>query len=127
MKSRSLPLLILIVVALAASVPLLLGAFRAGRRPGTPFQGRGPGTTLVAHDDGGEPKLLVESTRFEFGTMDVGQQGEHAFTVRNVGSADLELWQGKTTCSCTLSQLGNEDSSHPGYVKVPAGGQSDVR
>ena len=62
-----------------------------------------------------QPRVAVDSQRYNFGTMDVGQEGEHWFTIRNEGSGPLKLTQGTTSCSCTLSDLeGN---------KVPPGGE----
>ncbi|MEX2561162.1 MAG: DUF1573 domain-containing protein, partial [Pirellulales bacterium] len=51
------------------------------------------------------PKLEVDHDEFDFGVMNVGQSGRHAFTVRNAGDADLVLHEAGTTCKCTLLDM----------------------
>ncbi len=41
----------------------------------------------------------------DFGRMDPLTMQEHAFVIRNVGDAPLELTEGPTTCKCTLATL----------------------
>jgi hypothetical protein len=98
------------VLALGAAAPLVLRGFSKGDPPIRATR------TVAVYP---EPRVAVDSTRHSFGTMDVGQIGEHWFTIRNAGTGPLELRQGSTSCSCTLSDL--EDD------KVPPGGFARVR
>ncbi len=50
----------------------------------------------------GTPKIEIDHETHDFGVMDVGERGRHTFTVRNVGTADLRLQSGGTSCKCTL-------------------------
>ena len=52
------------------------------------------------------PKLSVDKTEFDFGTMPPLTMGSHAFVLHNAGTAPLRLKLGPTTCKCTLSGLG---------------------
>ena len=52
-----------------------------------------------------QPKVVVEKTSFDFGTMDPGAKGKHDYVFRNEGNAPLELAKGKTSCSCTMTNL----------------------
>src|SRR3990172_3316400 len=51
------------------------------------------------------PKVVLDSSEFDFGTMDVQQEHEHAFVVRNEGTAPLKLKVGDSTCKCTIGRL----------------------
>ncbi|MFO0953912.1 MAG: DUF1573 domain-containing protein [Isosphaeraceae bacterium] len=47
--------------------------------------------------------VLVGENIYEFGTLPQRTTGKHAFTVKNEGKGDLELWMISSTCSCTLA------------------------
>ncbi len=53
----------------------------------------------------GPPKLVIDATDHDFGTMEPMTKAEHVFVVRNEGNGPLELTPGGTTCKCTLSDL----------------------
>lgn len=53
------------------------------------------------------PKAVLDRTEFDFGRMEVGEELDHDFVIRNEGEADLELTQGDTTCQCTISEVEN--------------------
>lgn len=53
------------------------------------------------------PKVVIEREDFDFGRIEVGDQYEQQFTIRNDGDAELEISQGDTTCECTLGQIQN--------------------
>lgn len=46
---------------------------------------------LVAADDEKYPTILIEETRYEFGTVYEKKAYKHAFKVKNSGTADLEI------------------------------------
>ncbi len=106
--------------ALAATVwigryqPEPAGAKAAAVDPEEPI---GP----VVSPTGPHPKAVVDESTFDFGAMMHGGKGEHTFTIRNEGAADLEVIARKedTTCSCTFGELSNDN-------KIPPGGSVDV-
>ena len=56
-----------------------------------------------------EAALVVDGgTIHDFGSMRVGQSGEHLFVVRNEGTDELTLAIGQTSCKCTLGDLQND-------------------
>lgn len=68
--------------------------------------------------DEGKPQGLAKAeviggTRYNFGVMTPDEHGEHVFVVKNVGSEDLTLRVGASTCKCTVGSLTN-DSLAPG-------------
>ena len=73
-------------------------------------------------------KVEVEATTHQFGSLPLGNDGEHTFVIRNVGTAPLTLTKGATSCSCTVADF---DSRHGGddaaEKSIPAGGQAEVR
>ena len=55
------------------------------------------------------PKMVVQGAlTHDFGTMELGGEGEHTFTIRNEGQAPLAMVARKEdhTCQCTLGTLG---------------------
>jgi hypothetical protein len=96
----------LLVAVSAAAVGLVAawGAtkaeFRRGENP------VGIIATPAIESGGGRPKLEVDgSTIHDFGTMGADETGRHVFVILNLGDAPLTLTKGKTTCTCTLSEL----------------------
>ena len=53
------------------------------------------------------PAVEVGETEYDFGSMDSNATDSHEFIFRNVGDAPLTLEAGKTTCKCTLSDIGD--------------------
>lgn len=51
------------------------------------------------------PKVVIEESDYDFGSMLVGAEMEHTFEIRNEGAADLELLAGEATCKCTKFEL----------------------
>lgn len=71
-------------------------------------------------DDGDGGRLeIVGDQVFDFGTMSVGESGEHLFKIRNVGKSDLSLAIGESTCKCTLGNLETD--------KLPPGEETEVK
>jgi hypothetical protein len=62
----------------------------------------------------GRPKVeLIDEPSFDFGLMAPDSEGEHLFRVKNVGTGDLRLRLGASTCKCTLGDL-EKESLAPG-------------
>jgi Protein of unknown function (DUF1573) len=54
----------------------------------------------------GKAKVELDGeTTFNFGMMSPNAKGEHVFKIRNVGTDNLTLRLGATTCACTLGEL----------------------
>jgi hypothetical protein len=62
----------------------------------------------VPSESGPWPRLTFEQTDFNFGRMQVGDELEHTFIIRNEGEAELELLAGNPTCKCTAFRLASE-------------------
>jgi hypothetical protein len=50
---------------------------------------------------------VVDGTIFDFGVMQKGTSRNHKFIVRNIGTTPAELELVRTSCKCTLGNLGN--------------------
>jgi hypothetical protein len=57
-------------------------------------------------ETGPHPKANFEETSFDFGTRPRYSKGAHKFIVTNNGESLLNLKTGRTTCQCTLGELG---------------------
>jgi hypothetical protein len=70
---------------------------------------------------GPHPKAVVDATEFDFGTLPVGLDHSHTFTIRNEGEADLKLvaLDRDRTCQCTGATLAHDNA-------IPPGGSIDV-
>ena len=64
----------------------------------------GDGTTPPAASStpAGQGRASIEQTEYDFGTLDIGQNGEHTFVLRNTGDGVLKVWSRGTSCKCTL-------------------------
>lgn len=51
---------------------------------------------------------MLTPQQHDFGMMKPGDEGEHTFVIKNVGTEDLRLRLGATTCKCTLGDLDRE-------------------
>lgn len=51
-------------------------------------------------------KVEIDEIDHNFGSMAVHEKRSHVFVLRNVGEAPVELEKGRSTCKCTLSELG---------------------
>lgn len=101
-----------LVVVGAAGCCLTLAGWRLATGGFSSQAGSGVGSSAVETDGVGEPekaaRVVVDKPRFDFGTMDVGQKGQHTFVLRNEGDAALEVRLGSTSCKCTM--VGIEDN-----------------
>jgi hypothetical protein len=57
-------------------------------------------------ETGPHPRVNFAETKFDFGTKARFSKGSHKFIVTNTGEAELKLKTGRTTCQCTLGELG---------------------
>ncbi|UUO07098.1 DUF1573 domain-containing protein [Blastopirellula sp. J2-11] len=60
-----------------------------------------------------QPKVEVERTEYNFGSMERFESSSHTFTIRNIGDAPLQLEVGDSSCSCTLAGI-EESGVAPG-------------
>lgn len=66
-----------------------------------------------------QPRVQIDQTEFDFGTMELNSTMQHTFVIKNVGRGPLSLSKGDTTCKCTISQLSEGT--------VPPGGQTEIK
>jgi len=55
------------------------------------------------------PNLVVEDSRYDFGSVMQGEKVEHRFTFRNDGDAPLLIDKVKSSCSCTASLVSSKE------------------
>ena len=103
-------------VALGAGVAVL----RIQVAPWDPTLDAGNRPTATARPNTGEPvpKVVVDQTELDFGTLDLQEKKSHQFTFANAGNAPLTLTRGGTSCRCTLSELEKEQVSPGESAKV---------
>jgi hypothetical protein len=82
--------------------------------------GKEPATRIEDQSDfpkpsetGPHPKTSFGETEYNFGTRSRFTKGSHKFIVTNNGEAELKLKTGRTTCQCTVGELG-QDTVAPG-------------
>ena len=51
------------------------------------------------------PYLTVDNEHYDFGVLENGEEGEHAFVIRNEGDSPLEIELLEISCKCTSSDL----------------------
>jgi len=97
---------LLLGIALGAGVAV----WRIQVAPWDPTLDKGNRPTATALPSTGEPvpKVVVDQTEFDFGTLDLQEKRSHQFTFANAGNAPLTLGRGGTSCRCTLSELEKE-------------------
>jgi hypothetical protein len=64
------------------------------------------------------PRVVVDESDFNFGTMQEGRRKSHTFMFKNVGAAPLTLKVGQPTCKCTVGSV----TEGP----IPPGGSGSV-
>jgi hypothetical protein len=67
---------------------------------------------------GPQPKAVVDQTEFDFGRMEVGEERQHDFTIRNEGKAPLKITMGKPTCQCTVSRVETDELAPGASAKI---------
>lgn len=66
--------------------------------------------------EGPQPKAVIPEVEYDFGKMEMGDEGSHVFIIKNEGEAPLEILarKGETTCSCTLGNVAGDGKLAPG-------------
>lgn len=64
-------------------------------------------TEVVAVE--GPPEAVAEESVYDFGVMEVGEELEHVFEIKNVGEGVLKLTPGKASCKCTHFTVDKEE------------------
>ena len=112
-------LLSLAVILLGIALGVGLSVLRIGTAPWHPDLGQGQRPAGCDRRPAGRlPKVVVDQTVYDFGTLDMAAKGSHDFLFRNAGDAPLKLVSGGTSCRCTLSELGQEEIPPGGSTKV---------
>ncbi len=78
---------------------------------------------------GAPPRLVLDESSHNFGTMDQQQIGKHVFKIRNEGEGPLDLRFVNTSCGCTSVKLGDllwnpKDGSPPRNLVTAAVGET---
>jgi hypothetical protein len=109
-----------LVILLGVGLGIGTATFRVHSTPWNPKLDEGVETTAAEAlpPSGPAPKVVVDRTEFDFGTLDMDSSGSHVFTIANKGDAPLTLSEGGTSCRCTMSKLDRE--------KIPPGGSAKV-
>jgi hypothetical protein len=66
-----------------------------------------PEGVALAPISGPQPRVELESERFDFGRMERGKKGEYKFVFRNTGAGVLVLRAGDPPCKCTTPLVEN--------------------
>ena len=66
------------------------------------------------------PRVVTPETVFDFGSVDAGTVVEHAFILKNSGSAALKVERLNTACGCTAAVLDSDTIPPGGETKVKA-------
>jgi hypothetical protein len=118
-----------LVAGIAAGVGITWVSFgQAGSR----LEPRPPELPL-AGSDAEKPRLAVDATAHDFGTVDLSQTVRHTFRISNRGRGVLRLQAGRTTCSaCTIAaldktELGSGDTSNVVVEYKPGSFSRDFR
>lgn len=79
-----------------------------------------PGGTVITPQSESENRAIVkvDEPKYDFGSMQRGTSKSHEFTVRNIGTAPLELRKGTTSCKCTDFIVPTDPIPPGGSVKV---------
>ena len=73
------------------------------------------------------PRVYVDETVHDFGSMYLNHEDQHVFIVRNTGNAVLELEKGKKSCKCTTFQLARSTVAPGESVEVTVGWKTTTR
>jgi hypothetical protein len=63
----------------------------------------------VPSESGPHPKVEFAELEHNFGTKPRHSKGSHKFIVKNTGEATLKLKAGRTTCQCTVGEVGGNE------------------
>jgi hypothetical protein len=99
-------ILVVLVVVISSVATVALQYVPASTSSQLDLYPRTSGTGASPKMPGLKPTAVLEGDQFfEFGTLPQQSTGKHAWTVRNEGPGDLELWMKESTCMCTLAKF----------------------
>ncbi len=122
------PLLLVVAFVLgtiaAYSMNYSLYGYRVAKFGPITLDGRVNAANAIASMSEGLPSGYAKAdvpggTTFNFGVMAPEEEGEHSFVVKNIGTEDLSLKVGASTCKCTVGTLENN--------KLAPGEQTEVK
>lgn len=96
------------VAIFAAVLGALTGSGSALLRATTTPLRTGTFSTRSANSSGPRPVAKISETTYNFGRVNLGGAGSHAFVIRNAGNAPLLITKGTTSCTCTVSDFEGE-------------------
>ena len=77
------------------------GRYSGAENPPAPRVGGFGSPPVIA----GSGAVTVDQETFDFGKMDAGESGSHEFVLTNRGDKTHTLNLGSTSCSCTVSEI----------------------
>jgi hypothetical protein len=99
---------LILVVAVGVAVGVATASLRLVWNPwdGNPpvIQGQAP-VAPASESLQPAPKLVIDHLEFDFGKLDIDEEGSRVFHVRNAGNAPLTIAKGVTSCRCAVSEL----------------------
>jgi len=78
----------------------------------------GVSTDSDADTAAGPVAVVVDGTRYDFGTGQRDSKMKHTFIIKNEGKGPLTLQQGPTSCKCAVSELESDGIEPGGSAKV---------
>jgi len=60
---------------------------------------------VKSHPQVAADQVTVDNEDFDFGKMDVSENGSHDFILTNRGDQPITVSLGSTSCSCTVSEI----------------------
>jgi hypothetical protein len=76
------------------------------------------GKTAMERSHAPTPRLEIQESRYDFGSLDIASSGSHDFVLANGGDGPLKLMAGPTSCRCATSKLERKDVPPGGSTKV---------
>lgn len=64
--------------------------------------------TPAGSEMGENPQITVENTQHDFGSVTEGDVVTHIFVIKNTGKTPLEIKDIRTSCGCTVAQIGKK-------------------
>jgi hypothetical protein len=56
-----------------------------------------------------QPKVEINPSSYDFGTVNEGDKATAVFNIKNTGDADLIIYDAKPSCGCTVAKLSSKD------------------
>jgi hypothetical protein len=107
-----------LVILLGIALGIGAATLRIELAPWDPRGDKGALSTAGPPPSGPAPKVVVDRTEYNFGTVDMDSSGSHDFLFHNAGNAPLVLSEGETSCRCVVSKIDRQ--------KIPPGESGKV-